>query len=239
MNPIDDMTSALPDRDAQLVQEALSEIAGLAHTPAPVASAEVLDLIGGGVRRRIIRRRVIVAAAAGVLAVGGTSVAAATNSLPPKAQEAIAKFADNHLPFTVPHPKDGTSSSKPVKPINPPRDAPTLVPKKPNEPTPAPTDTAESARELDQKPSNTRISEPATQAGAANPAPAATAQADNNQSAPAEPGQASASAPAAQAKADNNQSAPAEPGQADPSQVPQQSEDAQRQDEAVEAPIAR
>jgi type IV secretory pathway VirB10-like protein len=142
VSTIDDMTSGLPDRDAEQIRVALRDIAALSHEPAPPASAEVLALLSGGVSRRVVRHRALVAAAAGALAFGGTSVAAASNNLPTKAQEAIADFADEHLPVTVPHPTDDAPSSTPVKPVKPtnaPYDAPGHVRNKPKAPIPAPT----------------------------------------------------------------------------------------------------
>ncbi|HSI25806.1 MAG TPA: hypothetical protein VK948_00220 [Aeromicrobium sp.] len=128
MNTIDDVISGVPADDAEPLRAALADIAMLAELPAPAASTAVLGLIHGGVRRHIIRRRVVVAAAAGALALGGTSAAAAQNALPAPAQEAIASFADDYLPVTVPHPAQPdpaqTHPATPVRPTDPPIDAP-------------------------------------------------------------------------------------------------------------------
>lgn len=105
MNTIDQMASDLPHEEAEQVRHALTEIAMLAQTPAPPMSAELMRLVHGGLNRRSRRRRAAVAAAAGVFALGGTSVAAAQNTLPAPAQQAIAEFADDHLPVSVPHPE--------------------------------------------------------------------------------------------------------------------------------------
>ena len=128
MSTIDDLINGLPAHEADPLRNALGDIAVLAELPAPNASAAVLDLIHGGVRRRIVRRRMFAAAAAGALALGGTSAAAAQNALPAPAQEAIASFADDHLPVTVPHPAKPdpaqTHPASPVRPTDPPIDAP-------------------------------------------------------------------------------------------------------------------
>lgn len=123
MSTIDDLTRNLPADQAEQLRVALHDVAAVADTPAPPPSAPVLALINGGVRRRILRRRAALAAAAGALALGGTSVAAAQNALPEPAQEAIADFADDHLPVSVPHPQQPTPAA-PAVPVNPPTDAP-------------------------------------------------------------------------------------------------------------------
>lgn len=123
MTSIDDLISGLPAREADPLRAALTDIAALAEGPVPSPSAAVLDLIDGGVRRHIRRRRAFVAAAAGALVLGGTSAAAARNALPAPAQEAIASFADDHLPVTVPHPAK-PSAVVPVRPTSAPTDAP-------------------------------------------------------------------------------------------------------------------
>lgn len=133
MSTIDDLLSGVPAHEADPLRAALGDLEVLAEIPAPSASAAVLGLIHGGVRRQIIRRRVFITAAASALALGGTSAAAAQNALPAPAQEAIASFADDHLPVTVPHPAQPNSaqpnsahrkSAHPVRPTDPPIDAP-------------------------------------------------------------------------------------------------------------------
>lgn len=128
MSTIDDLISGLPAHEADPLRNTLGEIAALAEVPAPAASAAVVGLIHGGVRRHIVRRRMFAAAAVGALALGGTSAAAAQNALPAPAQEAIASFADDHLPVTVPHPAQPNSAKSvpatPVRPATPPIDAP-------------------------------------------------------------------------------------------------------------------
>jgi hypothetical protein len=128
VSAIDDLISGVPAAEADPLREALGDIAVLAQLAAPAASAPVLDLIHSGVRHRMIRRRVFVAAAAGALALGGASAAAAQNVLPAPAQEAIASFADDHLPVTVPHPERPqpaqTHPASPVRPTDPPIDVP-------------------------------------------------------------------------------------------------------------------
>lgn len=123
MNSVDDLISGLPADEGDRLRAALGDIAALAERPTPTPSAAVLDLIDGGVRRHIVRRRAFVAAAAGALVLGGTSAAAARNALPAPAQEAIANFADEHLPVTVPHPAK-RAAVVPARPTDAPHDAP-------------------------------------------------------------------------------------------------------------------
>jgi hypothetical protein len=129
------MTLDLSRPDAEQLRAALNDIAALAHaTPAPTASAELIDLISG-LRRRTARRRAVAVAAASALAFGGTSVAAAeTGTLPPKVQDVVANFADEHLPVRLPHADE--VKVKPVKPTNPPYDAPGHVRNKPKKAKP-------------------------------------------------------------------------------------------------------
>lgn len=129
MSTIDDLTGELPADEATRMRAALSEIAALADGPAPLMSAEVRRLVHHGVRRRIVGRRAGIAALAGVFALGGTSVAAAQNVLPAPAQAAIARFADDHLPITVPRP--APAAAVPTQPTNAPSDAPGQLKKGP------------------------------------------------------------------------------------------------------------
>jgi hypothetical protein len=75
-------------------------------------------MLGGAVPLRPRRRAIFVAAAAGALALGGFSAAAAGNRLPDRVQEAVADATGG----VVPHP---------VKPTNPPYDAPGHILNKP------------------------------------------------------------------------------------------------------------
>jgi hypothetical protein len=108
---------------AEQVRALLGEVAGLAHE-VPEPSADVRALLGGATPlRRHPRaggtsrsRGTIVAAAVGALAFGGVSTAAATNRLPDPVQEVVADATGG----VVPHP---------VKPSNPPPDAPGHVDK--------------------------------------------------------------------------------------------------------------
>lgn len=93
----------------------LGEVAGLAHE-VPEPSDDVRALLAGAIPLRSHRRAAIVAAAVGALALGGVSAAAATNRLPDPVQEIAADATGG----VVPHP---------VKPSNPPHDAPGHVDK--------------------------------------------------------------------------------------------------------------
>jgi hypothetical protein len=95
----------------------LGEVAGLAHE-VPEPSDDVRALLGGAIPLRPHRRAVIVAAAVGALALGGVSAAAAANRLPEPVQEVVADATGG----VVPHP---------VKPTNPPYDAPGHIFNKP------------------------------------------------------------------------------------------------------------
>lgn len=95
----------------------LGEIAGLAHE-LPEPSDDVRALLGGAIPLRRRRRAAYLAAAVGALALGGVSAAAATNRLPEPVQEVVADATGG----VVPHP---------VKPTNPPYDAPGHVINKP------------------------------------------------------------------------------------------------------------
>lgn len=102
---------------ADQLRALLGDVAGLAHE-VPEPSDDVRALLGGSVPLRARRRTVIVAAAVGALALGGVSAAAATNRLPDRVQE-IAADATRGV---VPHP---------VKPSDPPNDAPGHIVNKP------------------------------------------------------------------------------------------------------------
>src|SRR5689334_14845023 len=103
MTAIDDLVSEFSDSESDTLRAVLNDIAMSVHTaPAPPPSAEVLRLIGGGVRQRTLHHRAIAIAGAGALAFGGTSVAAAqSGNLPPKVQNVVADFANEHLPVNV------------------------------------------------------------------------------------------------------------------------------------------
>jgi len=103
--------------DADQLRALLGEVAGLAHE-APEPSDDVRALLAGAIPLRPRRRMVIVAAAAGALALSGVSAAAATNRLPDRVQEVVADATGG----VIPHP---------VKPTNPPVDAPGHVLNKP------------------------------------------------------------------------------------------------------------
>jgi len=108
------------DAGADQLRALLAEVADLAHeVPAP--SDDVRALLGGATPLRSRRRMAIVAAAAGALTLGGVSAAAATNRLPEQVQEVVADATGG----VVPHPV------KPVKPTNPPYDAPGHIRNKP------------------------------------------------------------------------------------------------------------
>lgn len=126
---LDDMLAddGLRPADEAALRAALTDIGALANE-VPEPSAWVQQMIRGelvlagtaeaateGIGQRSARRLGI-AVVAGTLAFGGASAAAATNSLPASLQEAVAKATES-LPISAPHPK-------PVKPINPPTDAP-------------------------------------------------------------------------------------------------------------------
>jgi hypothetical protein len=97
-------------READQLRALLGEIAGLAHeVPEPVDDVRVL--LSGTTPLRPRRRASLVAAAVGALALSGVSAAAAANRLPDHVQEVVADATGG----VVPHP---------VKPTNPPDDAP-------------------------------------------------------------------------------------------------------------------
>ena len=107
----------LSGADTEQLRSLLGEVAGLAHE-VPEPSDDVRALLGGAVPLRsrpgaggTARARWIVAVSAGALALGGVSAAAATNRLPDRVQEVVADATGG----AVPHP---------VKPTNPPEDAP-------------------------------------------------------------------------------------------------------------------
>ena len=103
--------------EAEEFRALLGEVAGLAHE-LPEPSDDVRALLGGAIPLRPHRRLGLVAAAVGALAFGGVSAAAATNRLPDPVQQVVADATRG----VVPHP---------VKPTNPPYDAPGHVINKP------------------------------------------------------------------------------------------------------------
>jgi hypothetical protein len=107
--------------EAAALRAILGEVAGMAHE-VPEPSDEVRALLGGAIPLRSRRRMGAVAAVVGALALGGASAAAAANQLPGPVQEVVA----NATGGVVPHP---------VKPTNPPSDAPGHA----NKPTAPPT----------------------------------------------------------------------------------------------------
>ena len=115
----DDMLADVNVRGAEADQlrTLLGEVAGLAHE-VPEPSDDVRALLNGAVLLRPRRRMLIVAAAAGALAISGVSAAAATNRLPDRVQQVVADATGG----VIPHP---------VKPTNPPLDAPGHVLNKP------------------------------------------------------------------------------------------------------------
>ena len=123
-NATEDMLADLgvSGRDADQLRALLSEVAGLAHE-VPEPSDDVRALLGGASPLRPRRHLVFLAAAAGALAFGGVSAAAAANRLPDRVQEVFADATGG----VVPHP---------VKPTNPPYDAPGHVLNKPKTPAP-------------------------------------------------------------------------------------------------------
>ena len=122
----EDMLADLGVRGVQADQlrALLGEVAGLANE-VPEPSDDVRALLGGAIPLRSHRRAAIVAAAVGALALGGVSAAAATNRLPDPVQEVAADATGG----VVPHP---------VKPSNPPHDAPGHVDKPKATKTPKP-----------------------------------------------------------------------------------------------------
>jgi hypothetical protein len=96
--------------EAATLRGLLGEVAELANE-VPTPSDDVRALLGGAIPLRQRRRALVVAAAAATLALGGVSAAAAANRLPDRVQEAVADATGG----AVPHP---------VKPTNPPDDAP-------------------------------------------------------------------------------------------------------------------
>jgi hypothetical protein len=129
-NAMDDMLADLgvSTRDTATVRSVLNDIAALAGD-APEPSPEVRVLLSGAAPLRPRHRAAFVAAAAGALALGGVSAAAAANRLPDPIQEIVANATEGVLPVSVPHP---------VKPANPPYDAPGHVRNKPKAPKPTP-----------------------------------------------------------------------------------------------------
>jgi len=95
----------------------LGEVAALAYE-LPDPSDDVRGLLSGAIALRPRRRTLVAAAAVGALALGGVSAAAAANRLPEPVQEVVADATGG----VVPHP---------VKPTNPPYDAPGHVINKP------------------------------------------------------------------------------------------------------------
>lgn len=117
--------------EADQLRAVLGAVAGLA-SDVPEPSDDVRVLLGGAIPLRPRRHLGIVAAAVGALAFGGFSAAAAANRLPDPIQEVVADVTDP-LPVKAPHP---------VKPVNPPFDAPGHVLNKPKATkTPKPEDT--------------------------------------------------------------------------------------------------
>ena len=125
-NATEDMLAdlGLSGTDADQLRALLGDVAGLANE-VPEPSDEVRALLGGAIPLRPRRHAVFVAAAAGALALGGVSAAAATNRLPDRVQEVVADATRG----VVPHP---------VKPTNPPFDAPGHVNKPKATKTPKP-----------------------------------------------------------------------------------------------------
>ena len=96
--------------EADQLRALLGEVAGLAHeVPAPADN--VRALLGGATPLRPRHRAAIASAVIGALAFSGVSAAAAANRLPDAVQEVVADATGG----VVPHP---------VKPTNPPDDAP-------------------------------------------------------------------------------------------------------------------
>jgi hypothetical protein len=162
--------------DTAAVRAVLDDVAALAmEVPAP--SAEVRALLGGAVPFRRRRHAAVVTAAAAALALGGVSAAAAANRLPDPVQEIVADATEG-LPVQVPHP---------VKPANPPYDAPGHVTHKPKEPKPAAATTAPGQVQKSTKPDPTapgpaRPADPGSHGRAHNPdrTTGATARASND-----------------------------------------------------------
>lgn len=129
VSAVDDMIADLGvnDAEANQVRALLGEVAGLAHE-VPEPSDDVRALLNGAVPLRPRRRTALVAAAVGALAFGGVSAAAAANRLPDRVQEIVADATDGVLPVDIPHP---------VKPVNPPYDAPGHIKNKPKAPKPS------------------------------------------------------------------------------------------------------
>lgn len=126
---IEDMLAdlELTGAEAEGLRALLGDVAGLA-SEVPEPSQNVRALLGGAVPLRSRRRLAAVAAVAGALALGGVSAAAAANRLPSHVQEVVADATGG----VVPHP---------VKPTDPPNDAPGRdKPDQPDRPTNAPDD---------------------------------------------------------------------------------------------------
>jgi len=121
-NTTDDMLADLgvSGAEADRLRGVLSEVGRLA-SEVPEPSADVRAMLGGAIPLRPRRHSVIVAAAVGALAFGGVSAAAAANRLPDRIQEAVADVTEP-LPVKAPHP---------VKPVDPPIDAPGHIKNKP------------------------------------------------------------------------------------------------------------
>lgn len=117
--------------EADRLRGVLDEVSGLA-SEVPEPSAGVRAMLGGAVLMPRRRHAAVVAAAVGALAFGGVSAAAAANQLPDRIQEAVADVTAP-LPVKAPHP---------VKPVDPPFDAPGHIKNKPKPTkTPKPEDT--------------------------------------------------------------------------------------------------
>jgi hypothetical protein len=133
----DDMIADLGMNDAESarLRQLLDDVAGLANE-VPEPSDGVRAMLAGAAPLRPRRRAGLIVAAASAVALSGVSVAAAANRLPDPVQEVVAD-ATQPLPFKAPHPV------KPVKPANPPLDAPGHVKDEPKPTkTPKPINTA-------------------------------------------------------------------------------------------------
>lgn len=133
----DDMVAdlAMNSAESERLRRLLDDVAGLANE-VPEPSDGVRAMLGGATPMRPRRRAGLIVAAASAVALSGVSAAAAANRLPDRVQEVVAD-ATQPLPFKAPHPV------KPVKPVNPPFDAPGQVKDKPQATkTPKPINTA-------------------------------------------------------------------------------------------------
>jgi len=106
--------------EADQLRAVLGEVGGLA-SEVPEPSAAVRAMLSGAVPLPRRRHAAVVAAAVGAMAFGGVSAAAAANRLPDRIQEAVADVTEP-LPVKAPHP---------VKPVDPPYDAPGHIKNKP------------------------------------------------------------------------------------------------------------